>query len=381
MIRVRRAGILGCTLALACGHAPAPRPFGAEARAHHYQDTSGLLVGSYGALVRQPLPAGVSAEARVVADYVRLDPDRGFDPTSPTADRRAPDAVTSASATAGQGEVATEWRTEGQLGVDVDRELGGVLATGGLTVRASREPDYQARAALVRAGVELNERNTAISVAAGYGEDRVLPVEVARGEEARWPAEHDRWTATLALVQLLSPTLVAGAGAAITRQAGTLASPYRRAVVRPNLLLPEALPDRRTRATGYLALSASLSPALALHLQPGAYADSWGVRALIPALTLAAQIADGFLLEVRYRLYVQTAASFYAATYDTAVPIMSGDLRLGPLRDHGVGLELRRAGALPVRAGYEVSVLDYRAVGARVVAHVFSLGLELGVVH
>jgi hypothetical protein len=379
--RLARA-LLGAALLAGCGHRPDAGPrSAAEARAYHYQDSSGLLVGTYGAWVRQRLPGGTTAEVKALADFVRLDPDRGYDPLDPGADRRAPDAVTSASATAGGGQVQSEWRFEGQAGLDVDAQVAGVPVTAGGLVRASTEPDYRAVAGGARAAVALAERNTTVEVLLAYGHDRVKPVEVFRGQEAAWPASHQRVAAALALTQLLSTKLVAAAGLAFTGQWGALSSPYRRALVAPNLLLPEALPRTRQRYSGFLSLSASLTPRLALHLSQGAYVDSWAVRAFIPEAQVAAEVASGILLSLGYRLYSQGAADFYQSTYPDTAEVMAGDLRLGKVRDHTVSMDIRR-GLSPsphwqaaVLFGYKVSALEYRGVGARVVAHVFMLGM------
>jgi hypothetical protein len=381
--RIARAALALSLAATGCARdgTSAGRPSTAEARAYHYQDSSGLLVGTYGASARQRLPGGATAEGKAIADYVQIAPGRGFDPTAPGADRRAPDAVTSASATAGGGEVAREWRFEGQLGADLERAVRGAPASVGLLARASTEPDYRALAGAARGAIELYDRNLRVDALVGYGRDRVAPVEVARGEEARWPATHDRVAASVSFAQLLSPTLVLTGGAAATWQRGTLSSPYRRALVRPTLLLPEALPRARDRYSGFVGLSASVGPRLALHLRQGAYADSWSVRAFIPEITTAVELADGVLLQAGYRFYAQSAASFYKATYAAPRAIMTGDLRLGPVHDHTVSLDLRRRIVrrgrldLPLLVGYQLSVLDYRRVDARIVAHVFLLGL------
>jgi hypothetical protein len=379
--------LLAAGLAPSCGHR---RPgadglAAAEARAAHYQDSSGLLVGTYGVWALQPLPGPFRAEARALADYVRLDPGRGFDPADPEANRSAPDAVTSASATAGGGQVSSEWRFEGQLGLDVEGQLGGGPASAGVIARVSTEPDYKSWSTAVRGAVELFERNTALGLLLGYGRDRVEPVEVFGGQEAAWPAGHDRWAASTSLTQVLSPRWLLRAGLGATWQRGTLTSPYRRALVRPTLLLPEALPRARDRYTGFVGASFSISPALALHLSQGGYLDSWSVAAVIPEVTLAAEVHPGIVVSGGYRFYAQSEAEFYQATYAEPQPVMTGDLRLGQIRDHTLSLELVRqfrAGeriALPVVAGYQLSVLDYKAVGSRVMAHVFSLGL--GVEH
>jgi hypothetical protein len=376
--------LIAATLLGACGHpwSSAGRPSSAEARAYHYQDSSGLLVGTYGVATRQRLPTRTTVEARALADYVRVDPGRGFDPTRPGADRRAPDAVTSASATVGGGEVASKWRVEGQLGLDVERDVAGAPSAAGIVARASHEPDYRSLSLAARGATELGDRNTTLAALIGYGRDAVDPVEAPRGNEALWPDRHHRWAGNLNLSQILSPTVVLTAGGAATWQRGMLSSPYRRAVVQPNLLLPESLPRSRDRYSGFVGLSVSVRPELAVHLKQGGYLDSWSVRALVPELLVAGELAAGVVLQAGYRLYAQSGASFYEATYDDARPIMAGDPRLGPLRDHNLSFDLRRALhagprlQLPLLVGYQISVLSYQDVGSKVVAHVFMIGLH-----
>lgn len=383
--RVRVFGACAVALAsfagLACGSgAQAARRSTAEARAYHYQDSSGLLVGTYGAGVTQRLPAGASVEARALADYVHLDPDRGFDPTRPGANRQAPDAVTSASATVGGGAVADKWRVEGQLGGDLEREVHGVPISIGAVARGSREVDYRSISGGLRGAVSAFERNLTITALVIHGADRVAPVEAPRGHEAAWPARHRRWAASLGVTQLLGPTLVLVGGGALTLQRGTLSSPYRRAVVAPNLLMPEALPGTRERGSAFVGLSWSMASRLALHARQGVYADSWHVRAFIPEVQLAAEVDPGIVLAFGYRYYRQRAASFYEVTYDDPRSVMTGDLRLGPLSDHTFSVDLRRRlvaadREMPLHFGYGLSVLDHLATGSHVVAHVFSLGL------
>jgi hypothetical protein len=357
------------------------RPSQAELRAHHYQDSSGLLVGTYGGWLRQRLPAGTTGELALLADYVRIDPGRGFDPTRPDADRSAPDAVTSASASAGGGQVSREWRFEGQGSFGAERTLAGALLALEVVARGSTEPDYRSLSGGLRTTAELDERNTGLALQIGYGRDSVRPVEVFHGQEQLWPAHHRRWAGTLSAWQVLGARLLARAGVTATFQRGTLASPYRRAVVAPNLLLPETLPRARDRYSGHVGLSWSITPRLALHLDQGGYADSWSVEAIIPEARLAAELGEGVLLEGGYRYYRQSRARFYAVTYPEAQEIMTGDTRLGGIRDHSFALEVRRALrpgrrlALPLLLGYQLSSLRYRGVGARVIAHVFHLGL------
>ena len=312
--RRRRAALVGC--------AHDERRSSAEARAYHYQDSSGLLVGTYGAVARQPLPGRATLEAQALADYVRIDPGRGFDPTRPDADRGAPDAVTSASATAGGGKVASKWRFEGQLGVDLERELRGAPSSFGLLARASTEPDYRSLSGAARAATELFERNTTLAILIGYGRDLVRPVEVPRGQEALWPdqprplgRQPDRRP---------DPHAFPGArrrgwpppGSEACSPAPTAARWCSRICC-----CPKRCPGRATAIrASWRSPGLDSSGAGALHLKQGGYLDSWSVRAFIPELTVAAEMT--------------LAWCWRPATGSTPVGrlFLPGDLRRGP--DH-----------------------------------------------
>jgi hypothetical protein len=87
---------------------------------------------------------------------------------------------------------------------------------------------------------------------------------------------------------------------------------------------------------------------------------------------------------LRYQYYQQWAADFYRARYDDLEPLMTGDVRLGPIRAHAIGagarLRLRGSdgerGALVAELSYELSLTDYRLYETDLIrAHVPSLGV------
>jgi hypothetical protein len=201
----------------------------------------------------------------------------------------------------------------------------------------------------------------------------------------RWPADHDRWQIGATISQVVSPRVVASAGIAATFQRGMLASPYRNALVRTTLF-PEIEPNARDRYVGFVGTAIYLGRGTAAHLQAGFYADSWDVAAIIPEAALSKDIGDRVTVNMHYRFYAQSAASFYRARYDDLAPILSGDPRLGSIREHATGAEVRYllrgdrllAGAISLIGGYDASWLDYDLLGAdTVVAHVVNAGVSL----
>jgi hypothetical protein len=347
----------------------------------HYHDNSGLDVTTTAATVEQPVSHRWSMSARTVFDYISVKR-KVIEPGDPGANaqltgHRDADVVTSASAIAGGGGVSEKWRVEGQLGATFTDERKRVPYALRMSARAAGEPDYQSYSAQLAATVEPLQRNLVIGAFAGGGVDRVLPIEKPPGEPELWPAVHGRFVAGLTLSQILSQRLILSGGAALTVQRGQLANPYRRAVVRTTLF-PEHHPNERERVSLFVQLSAYLGAGTAMHYRLGFYADSWSVLAVIPEVQLARQFGAHVVASLRYRFYTQTRASFYQPIYEEILPIRSGDLRLGELHDHAVGLELRVrvSRQLVLVAGYDVSLLQYRSIDTDLVdAHIANLGL------
>jgi hypothetical protein len=364
------------------------------ARGWYYGDNSGVDVATVAIEAAEPVAAHTTVEARALLDRVRLrrtqiDP-ATIDPGGEHGEHgghtghgdHGPDVVTSASALVGDGAVADEDRWEGRLRVE---HRGGEATPwrAWAGARASTEPDYAAWTATAGAAVELAQRNTTVGAELGAGRDRVVPVEAPPGQQADWPAHHQRLTGSVSISQVASPAVLLSAGAAVTLQRGELASPYRRALVRTTLF-PEVVPDQRDRTTAFVAASAAVTARLALHLRAGAYRDSWGVWALIPELAVSAELASDLLATVSYRHYRQRAADFHRAVYDRVEPLLSGDPRLGPIVGHTGGGHLGwtvrggrgDTGAITIDAGYQLVVLDVPlATSELVIGHQVVLGV------
>lgn len=367
--------------AAACAHGPKAAewrevPGRAEVRGYTYSDSNGLSVKTVGVQADQPVAEHARVSFRGVLDDVSV----AAKPLGIMGGANAVDAVTSSSSTV----VSRKQRLEGIGAVSVDHAVAGAPSTFGVQGRVSHEKDYASVSGLVTAQTSVAQQNTTIGGFAGYGRDTIDPVAKPIGQEMLWPASHDRVTAGVTLSQLLSPEWTISGGAATTQQHGMLASPYRNAQVGVTLY-PETHPDARGRYTGFVGLSWYVGAKTALHVRQGAYADSWGVRALIPELAVSAQFARRGLATLRVREYQQWGASFYQPNYDTVRRYMSGDPRLGRIQEHLAGLDAQwtvRAGdadfgVITVTAGYELSFLTFdRLGGGTLVAHILTLGLS-----
>src|SRR5262249_30383677 len=119
-------------------------------------------------------------------------------------------------------------------------------------------------------------------------------------------------------------------------QAGTLENPYRRALVRTTLF-PESVPNTRDRLTTSLGLSQYLGGGFAAHARAGIYADSKGVLAHLPELALSAALGRRFLAAIHGYSSAQSRARFYRTHYDELAPELTGDIRLGTIRELALG--------------------------------------------
>jgi hypothetical protein len=338
--------------------------------------------------VEQPVSARVTASARAITEQIVVER-KPLDLGDPGAMQGTghpphdPDAVTSASSTAAGGSAADEWRFEGTGNVAVDGHVEGEPAMARALVKASTEPDYGSLYGGVGGRIELFQRNTTVAGFVGFGRDVVSPVEAPPGQMDDWPATHRRVNGGLSVGQLLSRDLVLNGGVGLTWQWGELANPYRRALVRTTLY-PETVPDDRGRGTAFIGLSWYLGRETAAHVRQGFYADTWEVVAVVPEVALVTALADSLLVTGRYRLYKQWRAEFFEAHYHSVLPIMTGDVRLGPITEHTFGAEVRWTvfgehldfGALSLLGGYELSRMHYEEYATdRIMGHVFSLGM------
>jgi hypothetical protein len=364
----------------------------AEARTYYYTDEGGLRVFTVGAQGSANVSQSVRVTAQALADRVLLNPPTPVQPQPPGPGQPSGhydpgvDVISSASVNSSNEPARIQkWRFEGIAGGTWSNQSSTEPLRLGLLVRGSTEPDYRSLYARAFGEIELFARNTTLSGFVGYGHDAIIPKEAPPGQESLWPAHHDRVNGGGTLSQILSRELVGSIGLGFTYQWGTLSSPYRRALVQTTLF-PEVLPTSRARLTGFAGLSWYLGGDTALHLREGFYVDSWHVLAVIPEALLAKELGRNGLVSFRYRFYGQGHADFYHPVYPEIRSILAGDPRLGELREHLGGIELRWAilgrmgwaDSLVAIGGYELSILSYRQLHSSVRAQVFSLGLTWG---
>ena len=357
-----------CLLA-ACAHGG--RRGAAEVHTAYYSDDDGLEVVTLAAAADVRLRRDDRVEVEVLVDRVSFQP---------------VDTVSSASAlTTGRAGGIEKQRIEALAGYSA--ALGGEAHLAA-QARGSVEPDYLSLSGGLAGSLELFERNTRLTASIGFGSDRIEPTAVAEGEEASWPASHQRIVAGAGVTQLLGPRIDVSAGVGVSWQSGALQSPYRRAMVRDGGGLigtydpePERHPGERTRVTGFAGGGWYVGRGLALHGRLGGYVDTWNVVALVPEIEAAFELGSRAVAALGYRFYTQGRASFYEERYEGTHATQSGDRRLGAVEEHVGSLELSVAltadRALEVTGRYGLSRLAYVDLAREVTAHMASLALSL----
>jgi hypothetical protein len=230
------------------------------------------------------------------------------------------DAITSASVAAGvlSDKTFTELRHE--AGFSVDQKFKNATVGGSYTYSA--ESDYWAHTAVLHGSVDLNQKNTTLGLAIGYGHDDV-DQRVSSGVYNHIGTLDSLyfiavWTQTLTrklLMNFSSDTGVIGFG---TANNGFQANVYRTAIV-GGTPTREKVPFQRIRQAFTLSLfyivplGSRLVPHLSFRGSYRLYLDDWGLVSHTPELRVYLPIGP-VELRVSGRYYVQSAASFFSET-------------------------------------------------------------------
>jgi hypothetical protein len=266
------------------------------------------------------------------------------------------DAITSASiaAAATSDQVRTELRHGVHADVGKELDFGDKQLDLTLLGAFSLENDYRSIIYGLRTSLAWAERASKLSLTASRVQDRVLS-----NADRSFDRPLSGVTVGPSFEQVLAPVLVLTVSYQFGYLQGYLGNPYRRAAFASHAPEREDPPETRLRHTASARLAWYLSGTrTALHLIYTTYADSWDIAALSPELRVYQELGRDLLLRPRYRLYLQSAASFappasgkYAAGY---MGPTTNDPKLAALRTHTIGL------AVEYRLGFlATTVFDF----------------------
>jgi hypothetical protein len=242
----------------------------------------------------------------------------------------------------------TERRDE--LRGSLSHEWQDVTLSGGY--RYSYEPDYVSHSVSSNLTFDLADNSATLVIGGSASFDtvgRVGDPGFSRGTNA--------FTGQVGLTQVIDPQTLVQAVYEVGYADGYLASPYRYVGVgTPNGLcnspggsggieycLPEHNPDERMRHAVFLQGRRALSESTSLGIGYRFYIDDWRLMSHTAMADLSWAIDTDFLLTLRYRFYLQTAASQYKPNYVEIQKFMTRDKELSAFSTHKVALELERA--------------------------------------
>lgn len=200
----------------------------------------------------------------------------------------------------------------------------------------------------------------------------------------------------LSWTQVLSPRALVQVGYEIERLAGFQSSPYRWVALgdglgplcRPQAVhcVTERHPDLRLRHAAAVRGRYALPLGWALGAGYRFYLDDWGVASHTIEADVRWNVAEGLLLGLRYRLYVQAAADFAGQPADSsAIPsVRTSDRELFGQISHRLMLEAIktfRVGELDLRVALDAGItrFGYDGFGSLDSLSALTLGLSLQV--
>ena len=241
--------------------------------------------------------------------------------------------TTSASgnrSTVASGKIPTVLFSDERKGeaLSYSRRIGAHLPT--VDLSHSVEKDYTARELGLSDAWTLLEGRGTLHYGLSLADDRVSPVTQAQTFAKKARGYAFGWTWVLTGDDLVDVSL------SRMRQEGFLSDPY--------LIVPVAgatqsdvRPRVRTRDALVLKQGHYFDWDGALKTSYRYYRDDWGLKAHTVDITYEQHLVDSWVLSPRLRLYTQSDASFYGATFATPKPYMSADYRLAALQSALVG--------------------------------------------
>lgn len=290
----------------------------------HSYDGGGIKVNGPSVLVRKNIGSAVSVSANYYIDMVSS---------------ASIDVLASASR-------YSEKRTEKSLGLDYIHDR----TTMSLGYTTSDENDYQAKTYSLGIAQSFFGDLTTLGFGLTLGQD-VVGRNIKGEPDPTFHLDKERHKYTISLSQILTKNLIAdvsidsSSDQCINPQEGDscLNNPYRqvRYVSATGLgFQSEKYPlTHNTDAIGLRAIY-HLPFRASIRGDLRKFSDSWGVESKNAELRYTQEVYKDVLVEVKYRIYDQTAADFYSDLfpYKDAQTFLARDKELSPFSDKSIGL-------------------------------------------
>jgi len=255
-----------------------------------------------------------------------------------------------------------EERTQTSLGLDFLHGKTNVNAN----YTNSDESDYKASTFSFGVSQDMFGDLTTLAMGFSRGSD-----EVRRNGDANFLGELDRWSYRLGLTQVLSKDMIANLSLEVISDEGFLNNPYRSVRYLDSgsasgySFQSEVYPNTRT-STAVAARTRYFLPfRAAIHGEYRYFEDTWNIQSHTGELGYTHPIKDAWTLDLKFRYYTQTAASFYADLYPAASyqNYLARDKELSTFTSNtfrlGVSYEFARSGWRWVKKGSLNAVVDH----------------------
>jgi hypothetical protein len=315
---------------------------------YHTYDGGGIQVSGPSVLVRKNIGKSVSVSANYYVDMVSS---------------ASIDIYSQASKDCNKA-CYKEERKQQSVGIDYMHDRTNLS----LNFTTSDENDYQAETYNFGVSQAFFGDLTTLSFGFGFGQDTVGKNKKVAGSLFGIPdpdfrkMDKEQRRYSLNLSQILTKNLIAetsfesGSEACVELKPGEscLNNPYRSYSFVQNgarILAPEKYPLTHNTDAAALRAIYHLPYSAAIRLEARQFSDSWGITASNAEIRYIHDFKKDLVLELKYRIYNQTAADFYSDLfpYRDAQNFMARDKELSPYSSttFGLGLTYRFPWSLP----------------------------------
>ncbi len=154
--------------------------------------------------------------------------------------------------------------------------------------------------------------------------------------------DRDRYNYFIGLSQVLSPTMLLSLNIEGITEEGYLSNPYRSKRVHGSFAGSEIYPRTRSSTAYALRLKKLLALGDVVSVGYRFFDDSWAVQAHTLELGYTRQLSEKLVLDVNYRYYDQSRASFFSSNFNGLYNYMASDKELSTYTAHTLGLVLSR---------------------------------------
>ena len=253
------------------------------------------------------------------------------------------DAATSASAAGANSIPLVAYEDTRKAGtLSYSRRFGSHLPSVDLSL--SQENDYLARGAGLSDAWTIAGGRGTLHFGVGASSDVITPVTLQVRETKT------SGSAAFGFTWIVGSRDLVDLSGSWTRLHGYLDDPYK--VVPVGLtIVPEHRPDARARIAALVRHGHAFRARSALKTTYRYYRDDWDVKAHTLELVYDQHIGSRLIVSPQTRLYTQSAASFYGASFPAPQPFMSSDYRLSAFDNvlGGLGVTIRISRTLSLR--------------------------------